>query len=198
MGHLDRAYDRLAAHVDAGMRVLDVGCGTGALTLRAARRGAFVRGIDVNPRMLEQAREDAERGGWGERVELAEMGVAELDQEPGQGYDVVVSGLCFSELTAEERAFALEQAYRVLQPGGLLLIADEVVPSGIWKRALHAIVRIPLVFLVFLLTQATTRAVVDLPGQVERAGFAVRSCHLDRFHGFAELVACRPDERGSS
>jgi demethylmenaquinone methyltransferase/2-methoxy-6-polyprenyl-1,4-benzoquinol methylase len=35
---IDRAYDRLATHVGAGVRVLDIGCGTGALALRAARR----------------------------------------------------------------------------------------------------------------------------------------------------------------
>ena len=39
LGHLDRAYDRLVGRIERGQRVLDLGCGTGALTLRAARRG---------------------------------------------------------------------------------------------------------------------------------------------------------------
>lgn len=55
LGRIDRAYERLASHVEPGARVLDIGCGTGALTLRAARRGARVKGIDVDAAMLEIA-----------------------------------------------------------------------------------------------------------------------------------------------
>ena len=47
---LDKAYDRLAGYIERGQRVLDLGCGTGALTLRAAQRGAKVKGIDINAR----------------------------------------------------------------------------------------------------------------------------------------------------
>lgn len=56
LGELDEAYDRLTSHIKPGQIVLDVGCGTGALTVRAAMRGARVKGIDVNPQMLEIAR----------------------------------------------------------------------------------------------------------------------------------------------
>jgi demethylmenaquinone methyltransferase/2-methoxy-6-polyprenyl-1,4-benzoquinol methylase len=194
LGQVDRAYDRLARYVQAGQRVLDVGCGTGALTVRAAQRGATVRGIDVSASMLDQSRQNVERGGYGERVELAEMGVAELDREPEQGYQVVMSGLVFSELTAGERAFCLAQAYRLLEPGGLLLMADEVVPQGLLRRALYTIVRGPLVFLTYVLTQTTTHALHDLPQQVEQAGFVIQSYHLNRLHSFAELVARRPTD----
>jgi len=38
MGRLDDAYDRLTSGIEQGQRVLDLGCGTGALTLRAARK----------------------------------------------------------------------------------------------------------------------------------------------------------------
>ena len=72
LGSVDRAYDRLVRPVEAGHRVLDVGCGTGALALRAARRGARVRGIDVSPEMLEIAAERARRAGVAERIELVE------------------------------------------------------------------------------------------------------------------------------
>ena len=189
LGQIDRAYDRLVAQVLAGQRVLDVGCGTGALTVRAAQRGAHVRGIDVSAPMLAQARLNVERGGCAERVELVEMGVAELDREPEQGYQVVMSGLCFSELTADERTFVLAQAYRLLAPGGLLLLADEVVPRGILRRILYAAVRFPWVVLTYLLTQTTTHALSDLAQQVEQAGFVVQSCRFNRLRSFVELVA---------
>jgi demethylmenaquinone methyltransferase/2-methoxy-6-polyprenyl-1,4-benzoquinol methylase len=194
LGQMDRAYDRLVEHVRARQFVLDVGCGTGALTTRAARRGAYVRGIDANPQMLDRARLNVERGGYAERVELIEMGVAELDREPEQGCQVVMGGLCLSELTDDERAFTLAQAYRVLEPGGLLLLADEVVPEGVFLGVFHAVIRFFLVLLTYLFTQATTRALVNLPQQVEQAGFQIESYRLNRLQSFAELVARRPGQ----
>jgi ubiquinone/menaquinone biosynthesis C-methylase UbiE len=194
LGNVDRAYDRLAALVQAGDRVLDVGCGTGALALRAAQRGALVKGIDVNAQMLEIAQQRAEAAGLSAKVDLCEMGVAELDAEATQSYDVVTSGLCFSELTPGERTYALEQAYRVLKPGGLLLLADEVVPAGILKRLLHGLIRLPLVAITYLLTQTTTRAVRDLPVQVQAAGFDIQPVYRSGLGSFVELVAQKPGD----
>ena len=136
---------------------------------------------------------NVERGGYAEQVELVERGVAELDREPEQSYQVVMSGLCLSELSDEERAFALAQAHRVLEPGGLLLVADEVVPEGVLPRVLYAVIRFPLVVLTYLFARATTRALSDLPRQVVQAGFEVESYRRGRLHGFAVLVARRPN-----
>jgi demethylmenaquinone methyltransferase/2-methoxy-6-polyprenyl-1,4-benzoquinol methylase len=195
LGEVDRAYERLVAQVEAGQYVLDVGCGTGALTVRAARRGARVRGMDVSTRMLDQARRNVARCGCADQIELVEMGVAELDCEPAQSYQVVMSGLCLSELTAGERAFALAQAHRLLEPGGLLLLADEVVPRGPARWLLHRLVRSPLALLTRLLAHATTRPLCCLPDEVKRAGFVVESFRLNWLHSFAELAAHRPKER---
>lgn len=192
LGRLDGVYDRLISFVGDGQRVLDVGCGTGALTLRAAAKGAWVKGIDVNPQMLEIARSRARQAKLQHRVEWAEMGVAELENEEAASYDVVVSGLCFSELTADEVSFALEQAGRVLKPRGLLLLADEIVPDGLPQRILNAALRIPLSVLVYLWTQTTTHAVVDLPHKVQEAGFVVESTRQQNLGSLLELVARRP------
>lgn len=196
LGRLDGVYERLISHVEEGQRVLDVGCGTGALALRAASKGAWVKGIDVNPQMLEIARSRARQAKLDHRVQWAEMGVAELENEEAVSYDVVVSGLCFSELTADEVAFALQQARRVLKPRGLLLLADEVVPDGLTQRVLNALLRIPLSVVVYLWTQGTTHAVVDLPHEVQEAGFIVESTRQQNLGSLLELVARRPAGAG--
>ncbi|MFQ5679037.1 MAG: corrinoid protein-associated methyltransferase CpaM [Gemmatimonadota bacterium] len=192
LGRLEGAYDRLASHVQDGQRVLDIGCGTGALALRAARRGARVKGIDRNPEMLEIARERAFEAGLERRTEWAEVGVAELGEEEPESYDAVLSGLCFSELSEDELRYALDQASRLLAPGGLLLVVDEARPRGRWRRAWHRLLRAPLVAVTYLLTQQTTRPVADLPGRVRRAGLLPVSVRSGSRGGLIELVARKP------
>src|SRR5215218_2666671 len=69
-GKIAKAYERGAAefinrlNVGPGARVLDVACGTGNLAIPAARTGARVRGIDIAPNLLKQAR------GWAEAERL--------------------------------------------------------------------------------------------------------------------------------
>jgi len=192
LGMVDKAYDRLASHIKKGQRVLDLGCGTGALTLRAAQKDAKVKGIDVSSQMLEIAQERARKAGLAQNIELSEMGVAELGSEESESYDVVTSGLCFSELTDDELTYALKEAERILKPGGLLLVADEVQPRSISKRALTRLIRFPLAIITYLLTQTTTRAVKDLPERIEEAGFSIESIRLSRMEDFIELVAEKP------
>jgi len=194
LGRLDRAYDRLASHVEEGWRILELGCGTGALTLRAAARGARVKGIDVNPQMLEIARQRAQAAGLVDSIDFCEMSVAELDGEQADSYDVVMSGLCLSELTGDEVSYALEQAQRVLKPGGLLLLADEVVPESLPRRLLNASLRIPLAIVAYLWTQTTTHAIEDLPQRVRQAGFVVESVALTNLESLMGLVARKPTE----
>ena len=192
LGRVDKAYDRLTAYIVPGQRVLDVGCGTGALTLRAAQKGATVKGIDVNTQMLEIARQRIKVDNLTDSVELDEMGVAELCNEIHQEYDVVMSGLCFSELSEGERIYALKEIYRVLQPDGLLLLADEIVPHDPFRWLLHWLIRLPLAAITYVLTQTTTHAVRNLPGQVQAAGFAIKSVRQSVLEDFVELVAVKP------
>jgi demethylmenaquinone methyltransferase/2-methoxy-6-polyprenyl-1,4-benzoquinol methylase len=161
------------------------------LTLRAARRDAAVKGIDVNPQMLEIADRRMREAGVAERVVLSEMGVAELDKEAADSYDVVMSGLCFSELSDDELAYTLKHVARVLRPGGLLLVADEVRPRGLLARFLHTLIRIPLATLAYI-TQQTTRTVSNLPEKITRARLSIVSVQSSPLGSFAEVVARKP------
>jgi ubiquinone/menaquinone biosynthesis C-methylase UbiE len=193
LGEADRAYDWLASRVEKGQRVLDIGCGTGALTLRAAQRGAHVVGIDKNAQMLDIARQRVNALHGEVDVELREMGVVELDGEAAESYDVVMAGLCFSELTDGERAFAVCQSYRLLKPCGLLLVADEVVPRSVLKRLFHWCVRLPLTLVTYLLTQTTTHPLDRLPERIEAGGVTVESKRMNGLESFLALVARKPE-----
>lgn len=198
LGGVGRAYDRLAVRVQEGQRVLDVGCGTGALALRMARRGAHVKGIDVSAEMLELAAQHARDAGLAERIALAEVGVAELDGEAAESYDAVTSGLCLSELSDDEIAYTLDQARRVLVPGGFLLLADEVTPRSVLARLVRGLLRAPLVALTWLLTQQTSHAVADLAERVHAAGFELLSQRRSGLGDFVEIVARAPAEAAAS
>jgi ubiquinone/menaquinone biosynthesis C-methylase UbiE len=143
----------------------------------------------VNPQMLEIAQKRADEAGLAQKVELCEMGVAELGSEESESVDVVMSGLCFSELTQNELAFALKQASRILKPGGLLLVADEVQPTSIPKRLLTWLIRFPLVVITYLIAQTTTSAVQNLPQRIAEAGFHIEFARLSQIESFIELVA---------
>jgi ubiquinone/menaquinone biosynthesis C-methylase UbiE len=188
-GKLDKIYDRLTAHIRQGQRVLDIGCGTGALSLRAARKNAIVKAIDVNSQMLEIARQRANDAQLSSKIEFCEMGAAELGNEPSESYDVIMSGLCFSELTTDELNFALAQSKRILKPGGLLLIADEVSPQGIINKILIGIIRFPLLAITYLFTQTTTRAIKNLPDRIANEGFSILAIRFNKLKNFIEIVA---------
>jgi ubiquinone/menaquinone biosynthesis C-methylase UbiE len=191
-GRLNKVYDRLVSRIDKGQRVIDLGCGTGELTLRAAKKGAKVKGIDVNPQMLEIAQKRVMEADLTQNVELCEMGVAELGSEKSDSYDAVMSSLCFSELTEDEVMYTLKEVKRILNPGGILLIADEVRAENILKKILQWLIRFPLIIITYSLTQTTTKSVKKLPQKVRESGLIIESIELTKMEDFIELVGSKP------
>ena len=194
LGNLDKVYNRLTSHLKKGQRVLELGCGTGTLTLRAAQKGAKVKGIDINPQMLEIAQKQAIKKNLLQNIILSEMGVAELGNEKSKSYDVVMSGLCFSELTESELIFTLKEINRILKPSGLLLVADEVRSKSILKRILNELLRFPLVIITFLITQTTIHAIDNLTEKIKESGLLIESARLNNIGNFIEVVAKAPKQ----
>jgi ubiquinone/menaquinone biosynthesis C-methylase UbiE len=105
------------ARVREGERVLDVACGTGALTLAVADMvgpSGSVVGLDANPEMLAVARRKPQRIEWVE-------GKAEALPFPDNTFDAVVSQ--FGLMFFEDKPKALREMIRVLKPGGRLAVA---------------------------------------------------------------------------
>lgn len=111
-----------------GQDILDVGCGTGSLTLLiAARMGVgTVTGIDAAPRMIAIAQKKAATQG---SVARFAVGIAEALDFAEARFDTVVNSMFAHHVNHDlkERAFA--EMYRVLKPGGLLVTADIDRPS---------------------------------------------------------------------
>jgi SAM-dependent methyltransferase len=107
-----------AAHLQAGDRVLDVGCGDGATTIEAARRvqpGAAV-GVDVSPPLLALARERAAAAG-ADNIEFIEAD-AQVHPFGDSRFDVVISRNGLMYFDDPDASFA--NLARALRPGGRL------------------------------------------------------------------------------
>lgn len=191
LGGWARAHRRLAeaAARKPGTRVLEIGCGTGALAQRLVERGARLVAIDHNPEMLDLARRRV-----GERAKLVECTASEIEGLADPPFDVVLASLVLSEMSPSERSFVLRASYRALRTGGRLVLADEVTPKSALARTLVAAVRLPLALLSWVVTGTVSHPLRDLEAEIADAGFELREFERTRLGTFARAVAERPSQ----
>jgi ubiquinone/menaquinone biosynthesis C-methylase UbiE len=192
-GAIDAVYARVAElAASEGTRIVDIGCGTGNLSLACAERGAHVTGIDLSSGMLEVARRKKPARG---AIELVELGAMELEDRFAPGsFDAAVSCLAFSELEPEEQEYVLSTLRDRVVPGGRVVVADETLPPEGAGRVWHRLRRIPTVVVTYLITQTTTRPVEGLAERVRAQGF--EDVREERFPGNLIVVsATNPGKR---
>jgi ubiquinone/menaquinone biosynthesis C-methylase UbiE len=173
-----------------GHRVLDLGAGTGTLTILMGQAypQAHIVGLDGDPRILRRARAKAEAAGvdiqWDEAFAYALP-------YPDNTFDRVVSSLMFHHLTLEDKVNALWEVWRVLRPGGELYILDFGKPHTLAARLISLLVR----------QMEETADEIDglLPDLLRQAGFRDAQEMNQRMTIFGTLSVykgLKPDKRG--
>lgn len=126
LGHIGMLRDMTInlAQLKIGEKVLDVGCGTGGVTIPAKQRvgsNGQAAGIDPAPEMIAVARKKADRA----KLDIDfRVGVIESLPYPDSSFDVVTSSLMMHHLPYEVQVKGLAEIRRVLKPGGRIFIAD--------------------------------------------------------------------------
>jgi ubiquinone/menaquinone biosynthesis C-methylase UbiE len=121
-------------------RVLEIGCGTGNLTVLVKRLcpAATVVGLDPDPKALARAGQKTERAAVSIRLE---RGFADQLPFPDGSFDRVLSAFMLHHLKADEKKGALSEARRVLAPGGSVHVVDfaggTVHGGGLFARLFH-------------------------------------------------------------
>lgn len=115
-----------------GMRVLDVGCGTGLnlqCLLSVIGAAGEVVGVDASEAMLRQARRRVRRNGWS-NVTLVQGDAARLDSTVAGDFEAVLFTYSLSVIGDWRQAW--QQAWAMLRPGGRVAVADTSLPDGRW------------------------------------------------------------------
>lgn len=111
-----------------GVVALDLGCGSGQLTLELASRAAKVTAVDISPRMLELLSERARAAGL-TNIETVAAPLQDLALPPAS-VDLVVTNYALHHLRDPEKAALLANAALWLRPGGRIVVGDMMFGRG--------------------------------------------------------------------
>ena len=110
--------------IQKGEKVLEVGCGTGVLSILskiAVGESGEVEGIDISPKMISKARQKVKKANL--KITFQVASVNELPY-PDNYFDLVISSMMFHHLPIEVKKEGLEEIHRVLKEEGRFFLCD--------------------------------------------------------------------------
>jgi len=125
------------AGIEEGYKVLDVGCGPGAVITKVAEiigSSGKVYGLDLSEKMLEEAKKKAQSIGMQDRIELRKADIHEELPFEDDFFDVVISTYVFDLVDTPHISKVLSNMIRVLKPGGKLILVNWTFGEGSHKK----------------------------------------------------------------
>jgi ubiquinone/menaquinone biosynthesis C-methylase UbiE len=178
---------RFVDAVEAGPEasILDVACGPGIVTVDIAAKAKAVVAFDLTPEMLRQAQERCAKAG--RRNVTFQQGSATALPFPDGSFDGVVTRLSVHHFDAPQAV--LKEMFRVVRPGGQLVLADVISSNDARESELHNAIEI-------LRDSSHVRMlpVVELRALIIETGFAIETeSTWDQMRKFEEWAAIVDD-----
>jgi len=172
--------------------VLEIGTGTGAFALEAAKVCAQVTALDVSEVMLEYAAFKAHQEGLS-NIDFRHAGFLSFDY-PRHAFDAVVSSLALHHLPDVWKLVALERIFSTLKPGGVFYLFDVVFdwgnsdPEEYFRKVVESQPESRANVAMHIAREFSTTDWI-MTGLLARAGFVVES--NVRSQGFLRAYCCR-------
>ena len=169
-----------------GERLLDIGCGWGALIMHAAEHyGVDATGITLSEKQASLARERIEKAGLGDRCRVTIRDYRTLTE--GDGYDKISSIGMVEHVGLSHLPVYFASAYRALKPGGLfmnhgIISLGEARPKSVGERIFRKFWRADAFIDKYVFPDGKLTATHDVVSAAEGAGFEVRDVESLREH----------------